>query len=81
MIVLTLAQAANEVPRLIVPVFETLAMTEISRFSRSEGRRRLSVSGDNEDYAELRSHVVHVADAEPPQVELVEFAGLGKSGD
>jgi len=80
-IVLTLAQAANEVPRLIVPVSETLAMTEISRLSRWEGIRRLSVSGDDEDHAELRSHVVHIADAETPQVELIEFAGLGKSGD
>src|SRR5436189_4130528 len=80
-IVLTLAQAANEVPRLIVPVSETLAMTEISRLSRLEGRRRLSITGDDEDRAELGGHVVHIADAETPQVELIEFAGLGKSGD
>lgn len=79
--VLTLTQAANEVPRLILLVSETLGRAEIGGLSAWECGRRLGISGDDEDRAELGTHVVHVADAETPQVELVELAGRGKPFD
>ena len=78
---LTPSAAANEVPRLLFLVSETLGIAEISRLSRGESRGRLSISADDEDHGELGGHVVHVADAITPEVELIEFAGLGKPLD
>jgi hypothetical protein len=79
--VLTLTQAANGVPRLILLVSETLGRAEIGGLSAWECGRRLGISGDDQDHAELGAHVVYITDAEPTQVELVELAGLGKPFD
>jgi len=38
----------------------------------------LGVSANQKDGGELRREIVHLADAEPAKIELIEFTALGK---